>query len=86
VAASVISTATTGSVAPPSATPHPVALTDLDLVIVKHAARGLTNKQIAAAVHLSRHTIKDRLAKIYELFGVSSRTEIVAEALRRGLI
>lgn len=86
VAASVISTATTGSAGPPSTSHHPIALGDLDLVIVRHVAKGLTNKQIAVAVHLSPHTIKDRLGKICGLLDVSSRTEIVAEALRRGLI
>ena len=65
----------------------PVAtLSDIDVAIVKHLARGLTNKEIARVVHRSPHTVKDRLEKIGSIFDAHSRTEIVAEALRAGLI
>jgi DNA-binding CsgD family transcriptional regulator len=37
-------------------------------------------------VHLSAHTIKDHLEKIGAAFDVRSRTEIVAVALRAGVI
>ena len=49
-------------------------------------AGGLTNKEIGSLVHLSSHTIKDRLEKIAATFDVRSRAEIVAEAFRAGLI
>ena len=65
---------------------RPAMLSETDLVIVRHVAAGLTNKAIAARVHLSPHTIKDRLEKIAAGFGVRSRTEIVAEAMRAGLV
>jgi two-component system, NarL family, response regulator DevR len=61
-------------------------LSDSDLLIVRHIAAGLTNKQIAAEVHLSPHTIKDRLEKIAATFDVRSRTEIVAQSMRAGLL
>jgi two-component system NarL family response regulator len=61
-------------------------LTDIDVAIVRHLARGLTNKEIARIVHRSPHTVKDRLEKIGTIFDAHSRTEIVAEALRAGLI
>jgi DNA-binding NarL/FixJ family response regulator len=64
----------------------PTSLSDTDLLILKHLAKGLTNKEIAACVHLSAHTIKDHLEKIGAAFDVRSRTEIVAEALRAGII
>lgn len=85
----VISTATASGDAPVSkaGAPRNVAvLSETDLAIVKHLSTGLTNKQIAAHVHLSPHTIKDHLEKIRAVLDVGSRTEIVAEALRRGLI
>ncbi len=66
--------------------PGAAVLSERDLAIVRYVAAGLTNKAIAARVHLSPHTIKDRLEKIAAGFGVRSRTEIVAEAIRAGLV
>jgi DNA-binding NarL/FixJ family response regulator len=61
-------------------------LSDLEVRIVRHLSEGHTTKEIAERVHLSSHTIKDRLAKIREKLAVRSRTGIVAEAVKRGLI
>jgi DNA-binding NarL/FixJ family response regulator len=61
-------------------------LADIDVAIVRHLARGLTNKEIARVVHRSAHTVKDRLERIGIALDAHSRTEIVAEALRAGLI
>lgn len=63
-----------------------VALSETDLAILRHLAKGLTNKEIGAQVHLSAYTIKDHLEKIGTALAVRSRTEIVAEAMRAGLI
>jgi two-component system, NarL family, response regulator DevR len=63
-----------------------VALSETDLAILRHLAKGLTNKEIGVQVHLSAYTIKDHLEKIGTALAVRSRTEIVAEALRAGLI
>jgi len=87
IAPSVISSATNGGAAAPAACgAASMSLSDSDLVIVRHVAKGLTNREIAGLVHLSPHTIKDRLSRICDTLEVGSRTEIVAEALRRGLI
>jgi len=64
----------------------PGLLSAAELATIQLLAGGLTNKQIGEHLHLSSHTIKDRLEKIAATFGVRTRTEIVAEALRRGLI
>jgi DNA-binding NarL/FixJ family response regulator len=61
-------------------------LSTTDLITVQQLARGLTNKEIGQRLHVSEHTIKDRLEKISAALGARSRTEIVAEAFRRGLI
>ena len=86
ITTSVISSATTGVGTPSPSVVQSVSLSESDLAIVRHVAKGLTNREIAQLVHLSPHTIKDRLSKICESLEVGSRTEIVAEALRRGLI
>lgn len=61
-------------------------LSETDFTIMRCLSEGLTNKEIAGRVHLSPHTIKDHIEKICAALGVGTRTEIVAEALRRGLI
>jgi two-component system NarL family response regulator len=61
-------------------------LSDLEVRIVRQLADGLTVREIAEGVHLSPHTIKDRLAKIRGKLAARSRATIVAEALKRGLI
>jgi len=78
VAPRVIANATNGK---PGA-----SLSERDVTIIRYVAGGLTNKEIGALVHLSAHTIKDRLEKIAGVFDVRSRAEIVAEAFRAGLI
>jgi len=65
--------------------PSPV-LSELEVRIVRHLSEGHTIKEIAERVHLSPHTIKDRLEKIRGKLAVRSRTGIVAEAMKRGLI
>ena len=80
VAPRVIANATTGSGKPG------MTLSERDVTIIRYVAGGLTNKEIGSLVHLSSHTIKDRLEKIAASFDVRSRAEIVAEAFRAGLI
>jgi len=63
-----------------------LALSDIDLDVVRHLARGRTNKQIGALIHRSPHTVKDHVEKICAVLEVHSRTEVVAAALRIGLI
>jgi DNA-binding NarL/FixJ family response regulator len=61
-------------------------LSEMDLAIIRHLSRGLTNKQIGTLVHRSPHTVKDRLEKISAALDARSRTEIVAAAFKTGLI
>jgi two-component system response regulator DevR len=90
VTAQVISTVTLSAPDAPAARPggprQVTALSETDLAILKHLSEGLTDKQIAGRVHLSPHTVKDHLEKIRAVLDVGSRTEIVATALRRGLV
>lgn len=87
VTGQVISTVT-GAKRPNTASDmaHVARLGDTDLAIIRALSEGMTNKQIGVRVHLSPHTIKDRLEKICDVLSVRSRTEVVAEAIRRGLI
>ncbi|MGH7782123.1 MAG: response regulator transcription factor [Candidatus Binataceae bacterium] len=62
------------------------SLSETDAAIIRHLSAGLTNPQIAKRVHLSPHTIKDHVDRMFVLLQVHARTALVAEALRRGLI
>jgi DNA-binding NarL/FixJ family response regulator len=87
VAPRVINAATaTGPPGQREASLKQAALSEMDLEIIRQLAKGLSNKEIAALVHRSPHTVKDRLEKICAVLDVRSRTELVAEALRTGLI
>jgi DNA-binding NarL/FixJ family response regulator len=89
VTGQVISTVTLAVDAPvvrPGGPRQVTTLSDTDLTILRHLAEGLTDKQIAGRVHLSPHTVKDHLEKIRAVLDVGSRTEVVATALRRGLV
>lgn len=88
VAPHVIAAATYKGAGPlPDAGLQQVAgFSDTDVAIIRHLARGHTNKEIGAMVHLSPHTVKDHIEKISVAFEVRSRTEIVAAAMRAGLI
>lgn len=56
------------------------------LAILRLAADGLTNRQIADTVHLSAVSVQKKLQYIYEKLGVNDRAQAVAVAFRTGLI
>jgi DNA-binding NarL/FixJ family response regulator len=54
-------------------------LTAREVEVTRRLARGLTTNEIAADLHLSRHTVADHLKAVYEKVGVCSRGELVAK-------
>jgi DNA-binding NarL/FixJ family response regulator len=54
-----------------------------ELEVVLLAARGLSNRRIARALHLSEATVKRHLSNVYLKMGVASRSEAAKEALLR---
>ncbi len=61
-------------------------LTDRELEVLGLLSRGLANKQIAATLGISEHTVKFHVSSIYTKLNVTSRTEAVREGLRGGWI
>jgi DNA-binding CsgD family transcriptional regulator len=67
----------TGTVAPQGQAPGALALlTPQESQIVRLAARGLSNKDIAAQLFLSSRTVGHHLYKAYPKLGVASRAEL----------
>jgi DNA-binding NarL/FixJ family response regulator len=66
----------------PLARPHAAdlatRLTPQELQVVRLAAAGLTNKEIAAQMYLSPRTIGHHLSNAFPKLGVSRRTELAA--------
>jgi DNA-binding NarL/FixJ family response regulator len=61
-------------------------LSDREMEVLREAARGLANKDIARRLNLSVRTVHTHLGNIFAKLGVGSRTEAVLLALRRGWI
>ena len=59
-------------------------LSDRELGIIKMAARGLTNKEIADNLHLSYRTVEGHMRDVFNKLGVGSRTEAVLYGLKKG--
>lgn len=49
--------------------------------VVRQAAEGLSNHEIAQQLHLSDHTVKNHLFHIFDKLGISSRVELVLYAV-----
>jgi DNA-binding NarL/FixJ family response regulator len=52
-------------------------LSERERQVVQHLAGGMTNREIAQALDLSPHTIKNYLFRIFDKLGVSNRTELL---------
>lgn len=61
-------------------------ITARELEILRLAAMGMSNKDIAQKLDLSERTVKGYLAEIFSKLNVSSRTEAVITALRSGAL
>jgi len=52
--------------------------------IARLVADGLSNRQISDQLHLSEHTVKNYLFRIFEKLGVATRVELALYFLKRG--
>jgi len=61
-------------------------LSDRETEVLSLIAEGLSNKIIAHRLDISEHTVKTHVTAILGKLGAASRTEAVAQAIRRGLV
>jgi two-component system, NarL family, nitrate/nitrite response regulator NarL len=52
-------------------------LTKREMAVVQCVAEGLTNREAAAQLNLSEHTVKNYMFRIFDKLGVSSRVELI---------
>ncbi|MCD6498214.1 MAG: response regulator transcription factor [Deltaproteobacteria bacterium] len=54
--------------------------------VLQVIAKGMSNREAAEILHLSRSTVRTHLEHIYAKLDVTNRTEAVAEGIRKGII
>ncbi|MBX3058422.1 MAG: protein kinase [Anaerolineae bacterium] len=64
----------------------PLLLTAREMEVIVCLAEGMTNKEIAHALHIKPRTVNFHLDNIYLKLGVSTRTEAAVIALRQGWV
>lgn len=69
-----------------SAKPNQASLTARELSILKYAAQGYFNKQIALLLGLSEKTVRNNVSGILHKLEVHNRVEAVMYAIKQGLI
>lgn len=57
-----------------------------DSEILEMLNEGLSNKEIGQRLGLAESTIKSRMNRLYKRFGVTSRLQLLAAAIRRGVV
>ena len=67
--------------------PHEdVTLSPREKQILQRVANGATTKEVAHDLHISPHTVKTHLERIFEKLGANDRAQAVAIAIRKGIV
>lgn len=61
-------------------------LTPREKDVLERVVEGATNKEIAAALGITEHTVKFHLRNVLQKLHLRNRSEVVAYALRQGLV
>lgn len=75
-----------GRVFPKDTGPSPIQLTPRELDILQHVACGMSNPEVADALNLSRHTVKQHTSAVYRKLGVRNRAQAASRAQELGLL
>lgn len=61
------------------------SLTDRELEVLDEIARGRSNDQVAAALHISPKTVRNHITRIFRKMGVERRAQAIVRARESGL-
>ena len=61
-------------------------LTERETEVLQWLAQGLSNRQIAAKLHISEHTVKFHVSSVYGKLGATNRAEAVRLGVRQGVV
>jgi DNA-binding NarL/FixJ family response regulator len=61
-------------------------LSQREMQVLRYAARGARNREIADALGVSTRTVEGHLTSVFNKLGVSSRTEAIVQAASKGLL
>jgi DNA-binding NarL/FixJ family response regulator len=75
-----------GALASPDAETGAVPLSERELEVLGLLSKGMSNKEIAVALFISRATVKSHIENILRKLGASDRAAAVAEGFRRRLL
>jgi two-component system, NarL family, response regulator LiaR len=75
---------------PPQPTPVPDtaqhSLSQRELEVLQHMARGLSNQEIADTMFVSLNTVKTHVSNIFSKLGVQRRTQAIQKAQNDGIL
>lgn len=74
------------AVAPMAAASEDDALSPREIDILQQVANGLSHRETAERLHISRHTVEAHIRNIYRKLSVNSRLRAITEARARGLM
>lgn len=67
-------------------TPSAEMLSERELEVLRLMASGVSNKDIAGQLSITQSTVKTHITSIFQKLNVTTRTEAVTTALRKGMI
>lgn len=74
-----------GAAFPPKATAWPAGLSDREVEVLRLVAKGLSNRAIGAALHISPRTAEHHVQSMYSKIGFSTRAAAALFAMEHGL-
>ena len=61
-------------------------LSKREVQVLRHVASGMSNKEIARRLAISRQTVRNHLSHVFRKLEASNRTQAVINAMRTGLL
>lgn len=86
LAAAIRVVATGEQVFPPVRSPGRSGPTPKEVAVIRAVADGLSTEEIAGRLTISKRTVETHLRKLFQRYGVASRTQLVVVAIRKGWI